>query len=90
MIKYRVEWSNRAQKQMRKFDKSISELILRWVHKHLDDCSNPRQYGKALTANHAGQWRYRIGDYRLIAEIEEEKIIILILSVGHRKEVYQD
>lgn len=88
MITFHAEWSQRAQKQLKKLDKSISELILRWVHKNLDDCLNPRQHGKALTANHAGQWRYRVGDYRLIAEIHDEEIVILILSVGHRKEVY--
>lgn len=90
MIKFHVEWSLRAQKQIRKFDKSISELLLRWVHKNLEGCVNPRQHGKALTANHAGQWRYRVGDYRIIAEIENEKVIILILSVGHRKEIYDN
>ena len=88
MTKFRVEWSDRARKQMRKFDKSIAEMILRWVHKNLDDCENPRQHGKALTANRTGQWRYRVGDYRLIAEIQESKIVILILNVGHRKEIY--
>lgn len=88
MITFHVEWSPRAQKQIRKLDKSVSELILRWVYKNLDGCTNPRQHGKALTANHAGQWRYRVGDYRLIAEIQDEEIFILILSVGHRKEVY--
>lgn len=88
MIKFHVEWSLRAQKQMRKLDKSIAEMLLRWVHKNLDNCENPRLHGKALTANLAGQWRYRIGDYRLIAEIREQEIVILILSVGHRKEIY--
>lgn len=88
MITFHAEWSQRAQKQLKKLDKSISELILRWVHKNLDGCLNPRQHGKVLTANHAGQWRYRVGDYRLIAEIHDEEIVILILSVGHRKEVY--
>ena len=88
MTTYRVEWSQRAQKQIRKLDKSISELLLRWVHKNLDNCENPRQHGKALSANRAGQWRYRVGDYRLIAEIQDDKIVILILSVGHRKEIY--
>lgn len=88
MITFHAEWSQRAQKQLKKLDRSISELILRWVHKNLDGCLNPRQHGKALTANHAGQWRYRVGDYRLIAEIHDEEIVILILSVGHRKEVY--
>lgn len=90
MTTYHVEWSLRAQKQMRKLNKSISEMLLRWVHKNLDDCENPYQHGKALTANRAGQWRYRIGDYRIIAEIHESEIVIMILSVGHRKEIYDD
>lgn len=88
MKAFHVEWSQRAQKQIRKLNKSISGLILRWVHKNLDGCTDPHRHGKALTANRAGQWRYRVGDYRLIAEIHDEEIIILILSVGHRKEVY--
>lgn len=88
MITFRVEWSVRAQKQLKKMNRTISELILRWVYKNLDGCENPRRHGKALTANRTGQWRYRVGDYRLIAEIQEEEIVILILSVGHRKEIY--
>lgn len=88
MITFRVEWSARAQKQLKKMNKTIAELILRWTYKNLDGCENPRLHGKALTANRTGQWRYRVGDYRLIAEIHEEKIVILILSVGHRKEIY--
>ena len=87
---YHVEWSIRAQKQMRKLNKTISDRLLRWINKNLDNCENPCLHGKALTANRAGQWRYRIGDYRIIAEIQEEKIVILILSVGHRKNVYDE
>ena len=74
---------------MRKLDKSISEMLLRWVHKNLDNCINPREHGKALTANRNGQWRYRVGDYRLIAEIKDNEVVILIISVGHRKEIYE-
>lgn len=89
MTGYRVEWALRAQKQMKKMDPTTAGLILRWVHKNLDGCDDPRRHGKSLTANRAGQWRYRIGDYRLIAEIEDTKIVILILEVGHRKEIYE-
>ena len=63
-------------------------MILGWVRKNLEGCENPRQHGKGLTANRSGQWRYRIGDYRLIAEIHEDRIVILILHIGHRSEVY--
>lgn len=87
-MSYTVKWTDRAKKQLKKFDRDTAELILRWVHKNLDNCADPRQHGKALTANRAGQWRYRIGDYRLIAEIQDGEIVILILAAGHRKEIY--
>ena len=57
--------------------------------KYLVECENPRAYGKGLTANRSGQWRYRIGDYRLICSIEDERLIILALSVGHRSDIYK-
>jgi mRNA interferase RelE/StbE len=56
--------------------------------KHLENVKDPRSSGKALSVNRVGQWRYRIGDYRLIAEIEDDKLIILFIDVGHRREIY--
>ncbi len=87
-MKYEVEYTPRAVKQLKKLDKCTRALIYGWIEKNLEGCEDPRQHGKGLTANRSGQWRYRIGDYRLIAEIEDEKIIILILNVGHRRDVY--
>lgn len=87
-MSYRVVFTNTAKKQLKKFDKHTAALILSWLRKNLEGCSDPRQHGKALTANRTGQWRYRVGDYRLIAEIEDDKIIILILAIGHRREIY--
>jgi mRNA interferase RelE/StbE len=85
---YLVEYTPQAIKNLKKLDKHTSKLILAWIEKNLIGCSNPRQHGKGLLANRSGQWRYRLGDYRLIAEIKEEKITILILTIGHRKEIY--
>lgn len=87
-MSFTVQWTERAKKQLLKMDKSVAELLLRWVHKNLDGCSDPRSHGKALSANHAGQWRYRVGAYRLIAEIRDAEIVILILAAGHRREIY--
>ncbi len=87
---YTVEWSERARKQLKKLNKSIAELIVRWVYKNLDDCENPYIHGKGLTANRSGQWRYRVGDYRLICDIDNNKLIICIIELGHRKNVYED
>ena len=85
--KYEIELSERFQKEFRKLDKYTQKMIRSWINKNLVDCENPRQHGKGLTTNRSGQWRYRIGDYRVIAHIDDNKLIILALSVGHRKEV---
>ena len=85
---YKVVFTETAKKELKKLDKYTIKLILAWIRKNLENCEDPRQHGKGLTANRSGQWRYRIGDYRLIAEISEETITILILNVGHRREIY--
>lgn len=72
---------------MKKLDKHIQRLIYAWIDKNLHNCDNPRIYGKALIANRAGQWRYRIGDYRIICEIKDEEIKILVLEIGYRKNI---
>ncbi len=89
MQKYDVELSERFKKEFRKLDKYTQKIIRAWINKNLVDCTDPRQHGKGLTANRSGQWRYRIGDYRLICEIKENELIILALTVGHRRDVYQ-
>lgn len=65
-------------------------MIKGWLEKKLIGCENPRQHGKGLTANRSGQWRYRIGNYRLICQIDDGRLVILALSVGHRREVYDN
>ncbi len=77
-------------KQLKKLDKHTAALIVGWLRKNLEGCSDPRQHGKGLTANRSGQWRYRVGDYRILAEIQDEKIIVLVLSIGHRSEIYKN
>lgn len=81
---YKVEFSHKALKELKKLDRSTATLILGWVRKNLENCENPRLHGKALTANRSSEWRYRVGDYRLLAKIDDNKITILILNVGHR------
>jgi len=88
-MKYQVEFSKQALKQLKKLDKGTAALIMGWIKKNLVDCENPRIHGKGLTANRSGEWRYRVGDYRIIAEIQQDRIVILVLSIGHRSEVYK-
>lgn len=90
MKTYNVELSDRFMKEFRKLDKYTQKMLRAWIDKNLVHCENPRQHGKGLTANRAGQWRYRIGDYRIICDIQDENLIILALTVGHRRDVYKD
>ena len=85
---FEVEFTEQAIKELKKMDKHDAALITGWIRKNLQGCSNPRQHGKALTVNHSGEWRYRVGNYRLLAEIQDEKVIILILTIGHRSKIY--
>lgn len=85
---FHVEFTDAALKELKKLDKYTAALITGWIRKNLEGCSDPRQHGKGLTASRSGQWRYRVGDYRIISEIKDDKIIILVLHVGHRKEIY--
>ena len=87
-MKYKVILAEKARKALKKLDKQTSSLIIGWVEKNLEGCENPRIQGKGLTSNRSGQWRYRIGDYRLICEIQDKKIIMYVLEVGHRREIY--
>ena len=87
-MKYEVAYTQQAVRELRKLDRYTRDLILSWIEKSLVGCSDPRRYGKGSTANRSGQWRYRIGDYRLIAEIDDGKVTILLLSIGHRREIY--
>ena len=90
MNKFKVEYTPKAVKQLTKLDKYTRTLIYAWIDKNLQDCENPRIHGKGLTSNKSGQWRYRIGDYRLICDIQDKKIIIYVLEVGHRKNIYNN
>ena len=89
MKKYNVELTERFKKEFRKLDKYTQKMLRAWIDKNLVDCENPRQHGKGLSANLSGQWRYRIGDYRLICQIDDGKLIILALTVGHRWDIYK-
>lgn len=87
-MNYTVEYTPQAVKELKKLDKQTRALLYGWIEKNLVGCDNPRLHGKGLTANYSGRWWYRVGDYRLIAEIQDEKVVILILTVGHRRDIY--
>jgi mRNA interferase RelE/StbE len=64
-------------------------LILRYLRERIANCDDPRRFGKALSHNKADLWRYRVGDYRIICEIQDRKLVVLVIAVGHRREIYE-
>ena len=87
-MNYRILFTEKAKKQLKKLDKHTAALIIGLLEKNIEGCENPRIHGKGLVENKSGQWRYRIGDYRVICEIEDQKITVLVLKIGHRREIY--
>ena len=88
-MNFHVEFDKSVYKYLSKLDKYTTKMLLNWIEDRLENCENPRIYGKALSSNLAGLWRYRVGDYRIIAKIIDEKIIVLIIAIGHRKDIYK-
>lgn len=88
-MSFSVETTPQFDREFKKLDHYTKRMIKSWIEKNLIGCSDLWQHRKGLTANPSGQWRYRIGDYRLICAIEDNRLIILALSIGHRSDVLQ-
>lgn len=82
---YKLIPTPKFAKQLKKLDPFTEKKIKAYLKGVVD---NPRAKGKGLTANRAGQWRYRIGNYRAIVNIQDDKLVILALEVGHRRDIY--
>ncbi|HHT20970.1 MAG TPA: type II toxin-antitoxin system RelE/ParE family toxin [Tissierellia bacterium] len=85
----RVETMPRFEGPMKRMDHYTQRMIRSWISKHLMAAENPTDKGKALVDNQKGLWRYRIGGYRLICHLHDDELIILALSLGHRKDAYR-
>ncbi len=89
MGSYTVKYTETVLRQLKKMDRHDAIYITSWISKNLIDCMDPRSKGKALSHDFSGACRYRIGNYRLIADIQDTELVILLLSVGHRKDIYK-
>ena len=85
---YKIEWRQDALKELGKLDNSVRIQINKFIKK-LASRDNPRIIGEALKDNLSAYWRYRVGDYRIIAEIQDDKFVILVVGIDHRKQVYK-
>lgn len=85
--RWSVETTGQFDREFEKLDRAVQRRVLAYLH-DVEALNDPRQRGKALTANHAGIWRYRVGDFRILAQLIDDKLTILTLQVGHRRDVY--
>ncbi len=85
---YKILATKEFLKSLKKLDKGTQRLIKKYIENNIQNTSNPKAKGKPLQYNLGGYWRYRIGDYRLICEIDDNKITIILIDVGHRKNIY--
>ncbi len=87
---WKIEFAPEAVRELNKLDGQVSRRILRFLRDRVANLDNPRSIGSALQGAQLGEfWKYRVGDYRVICRIDDEKVLILVLRVGHRKEVYR-
>lgn len=84
-----VKLSDDAKRDLEKLDKPIQKRIVSFLQERIKPADNPRTSGKALQGNLSGLWRYRVGDYRLLCRIENDELLILVIEIGHRKDVYR-
>jgi mRNA interferase RelE/StbE len=87
---WNVELSAEASRELGKLDAQHAKRILKFLHQWVSKLEDPRSIGRALHGSQLGEfWKYRAGDYRLISKIEDDRLVVLVLRVGHRKEIYR-
>ena len=85
---FRIEVSEKLNKKIKKMDKNIQKMLYSYIIRNLKNTDDPRKNGKALKGNLRGLWRYRVMDYRLIVDIQDEQLIIVAVDFNHRRKIY--
>ncbi len=85
---WRIEWDERALRELQGLGRESQRRILRYLRERVI-AEDPRRFGKPLRGELAGLWRYRVEDHRVICRIEDDVLVVLVVAVGHRREVYR-
>ena len=85
---WRIEFAAEAMQELARLDRQIQERIRSYLRQRIASSDNPRDFGQPLRRNLAGLWKYRVGDYRIVAEIQDQTILVLVLRIGHRSKIY--
>ena len=84
-----ISFTERAGRTLSRLDRPTRRRIISFLEERVAPLEDPRQIGSALSSRFAGLWRYRVGDYRIVCRIEDDRLLILVVTVGHRREVYR-
>jgi mRNA interferase RelE/StbE len=85
-----IEFEKEAEKELKKLDKQVARRIVKFLRQRVAALDNPRSIGEALTGSTLGDyWKYRVGDYRIIADIQDDRVRVLVLRLGNRREIYR-
>lgn len=87
-MRWAYSFDERALKELKKLGKQVQREILKFLDERIATAENPARFGKALRGDLAGLWRYRVGDCRLICSLKNGQMLVLVLKVGHRRDVY--
>jgi mRNA interferase RelE/StbE len=88
-LAWTIEYAETAKKQLRKLDKPVARRIVEFMDERVAPSNDPRELGKALKGSLGDLWRYRVGDYRILCDIQDGVLTVLILQIGNRREVYR-
>jgi mRNA interferase RelE/StbE len=86
---WNVKVSPRAQRQLDELDRTVARRISTFLYERIGKLNDPRQIGERLQGTLSEFWRYRVGDYRIICSLEHEHLVVLVLRIGHRREIYK-
>ena len=86
---WKIEFDPAAIKELEKLDKTVERRIVKFLRERLASLDDPRQIGGSLQATKSGLWKYRVGDYRINCSLEHDRLVVLILQIGHRRDIYK-
>jgi mRNA interferase RelE/StbE len=87
---WKVELDEAAERELDKLDRQVAKRILKFLHERVARLDDPRSIGEALRGSRLGNfWKYRVGDYRIICDLQDDRLVVLVLRVGNRREIYR-
>jgi mRNA interferase RelE/StbE len=86
---WKIEFESAARKELEKLDRPVARRIMKFLYQRVGQLDDPRRIGERLQGTRSDFWKYRVGDYRLICSLEDDRFVVLVLRIGHRREVYK-